>query len=227
MIYPIEVQKLFFSYKQSKKNILRDINLKVSPGEILVITGLNGAGKSTLCHCLCGIIPHMYTGEIEGQVLLFGQPIQSLTMAKIAPQIGIVFQDPDTQLFSPTVESEIAFAPENLNLSKDEIGRRIDWALKKVGMQDHRYDNPNNLSGGQKQLIALASVLSLQPEILIFDEVFSQLDSVKRARVQEIVKELKNQGRIVILVTHNYDYYDFPDRVLLLEDGRLKPYPGL
>jgi len=150
-----------------------------------------------------------------------------LTMAKIAPQIGIVFQDPDTQLFSPTVESEIAFAPENLNLSKDEIGRRIDWALKKVGMQDHRFDNPNNLSGGQKQLIALASVLSLQPEILILDEVFSQLDSIKRGQVQGIVTDLKNQGRIVILVTHNYDYFNFADRVLLLEDGQLRPYSNL
>ncbi|MBT9150993.1 MAG: Energy-coupling factor transporter ATP-binding protein EcfA1 [candidate division WS2 bacterium] len=226
MTHPIIIKDLSFKYEKNSKDILNKVNLSVHKGEILAIVGLSGIGKSTLCYCMSGIIPHVYKGMMEGEILIKGKPTLELTLPQIATHLGIVFQNPDTQLFSPTVEDEIAFGPENLCLERDEIGRRIDEMLSKVGMEKYRLSSPNNLSGGQKQLIALASVLSLNPEILIFDESMSQIDADGRIIVKEMMKKLKGEGKTIIMIEHEFENLDIADRVMLLKDGDLVPFQG-
>ena len=136
----------------------------------------SGIGKSTLCYCLSGIIPHVYGGVMEGQVYLNGRDTRDLTLPQIATTLGIVFQNPDNQLFSFTVEDEVAFGPENLCLPPEEIEHRITDALKKVGMSEFRHANPQQLSGGQRQLIALASVLTTAGNSFFDDHVANRLD---------------------------------------------------
>lgn len=222
MSYPVEIKNLTFRYQGGKKILLDNINLKVDCGQVLAIVGLSGSGKTTLCYCISGIIPHIYSGKMEGKVLLQGRPTTELTIPGIATRLGIVFQNPETQLFFPVVEDEIAFGPENLCLDREEIGKRIDKVLKLTGMADKRYENPQYLSGGQKQLIALASVLSLEPQILIFDEVMSQIDRKGRLAIKEMILALKKKGKTVITVEHDYENLDIADRIMVLEKGRLE-----
>lgn len=226
MIHPIEIQDLYYQYNGREEKILNGISLQVAKGEVLGIVGLSGNGKSTLCYCICGIIPHVYKGRFEGKVLLFGDSLKEMDLASVAKKVGIVFQDPDSQLFSPTVEDEIAFGPENLCLDREEIGKRISEALETVGMKEHRYSNPNNLSGGQKQLIALASVLSLKPEVLIFDEAMTQIDAEGKKIIKEKICQLKNEGKTIIMVEHDFSNLDIADRVMLLKNGKLEVFKG-
>lgn len=226
MSEPIEVRDLSFKYEPDGKYILQGLDLTVKKGEILAVVGLSGIGKSTLCYCLSGIIPHVYQGLMQGEVCLSGKSTLKMTLPEIATTLGIVFQNPDNQLFSPTVEDEIAFGPENLCLPREEIGRRINEALHAVGMENFRLFNPHHLSGGQKQLIALASVLSLNPEILIFDEAMSQIDAAGKAAVKEIMQKLKQEGKTVVMIEHDYDNLKIADRAMLLTNGGLSPFEG-
>ncbi|MFA6941653.1 MAG: ABC transporter ATP-binding protein, partial [Clostridiaceae bacterium] len=210
-----------------KTNILRGVNLKVKKGEILALVGLSGCGKTTLCHCMCGIIPHVFQGDYKGKVLINGNLAADMKLPSIAAKLGIVFQDPDTQLFSPVVEDEIAFGPENLCIERDEIGKRIGDALKKVRMERYRFESPAILSGGQKQLIALASVLSLNSEILIFDEAMSQIDSEGKRIIKEMIGQLKNLGKTIIMVEHDFENLDIADRIMVMKNGILEPYNGV
>ncbi|MCR2043681.1 energy-coupling factor ABC transporter ATP-binding protein [Anaerosalibacter massiliensis] len=222
----IEVENLYFKYKGSKYNILDGVNFNLSRGEVVAIVGLSGSGKSTFLNIICGIIPYIYNGKIKGTVKIWGQKISSMRLSEISTKIGIVFQDPDTQLFSPTVEDEIAFGPENLMVDREEIGWRIKKILKVVGMEDYRYENTNNLSGGQKQLIAMASVLVMEPEILLFDEVFAQLDKEGKKRISQVLMNLKEEGKSMILVEHDYNNIKFADRIMELKDGKLQEFKG-
>ena len=223
---PLEVRDLWYRYPGSGEDVLRGVNLTVEPGEVLAVVGLSGSGKSTLCYCLSGIVPHIYSGNMRGEVLIKGTPTTSMKIPQIATRLGIVFQEPDTQLFSPTVEDEVAFGPENLCLSREEIGERLKTALKLVGMEDFRLGSPNQLSGGQKQLIALASVLSLDPEILIFDEAMSQIDAQGKTAIKEAISGLKDRGKTIVMIEHDLDNLDVADRVLLLREGVLQPFEG-
>ena len=155
MTMPLEVSDLWYRYPGSGEDVLRGVNLKAERGEVLAIVGLSGSGKSTLCYCLSGIVPHIYSGDMRGEVLINGTPTLSMKIPEIATRLGIVFQEPDTQLFSPTVEDEVAFGPENLCLSRDELGERLELALKQVGMRTF-ICSPNRLSG---QAALPASVL--------------------------------------------------------------------
>lgn len=222
----IEINNFYFKYKKQKDYLLKDINLKVNKGEILAIVGLSGIGKSTLCYSMCGIIPHVYKGDILGEVRVKNKLISEMKIPEIASQIGIVFQDPDSQLFSPTIEDEIAFGPENLCLPRDEIGKRIEKVLDCIGMQDKRYDSPNNLSGGQKQLVALGAVLSLEPDILVFDEAMAQIDTKGKKQIKKVITELKSEDKTIIMVEHDFSNLDIADRIVLLKDGRLKDFEG-
>ena len=226
MTIPLEVRDLWYRYPGSGEDVLRGVNLTVERGEVLAVVGLSGSGKSTLCYCLSGIVPHIYSGNMRGEVLIKGTPTTSMRIPQIATRLGIVFQEPDTQLFSPTVEDEVAFGPENLCLSREEIGQRLKAALKQVGMEDFRFCNPNQLSGGQKQLIALASVLSLDPEILVFDEAMSQIDERGKAAIKEVIKGLKDREKTIVMIEHDLDNLDVADRVLLLRGGVLQPFEG-
>lgn len=219
---PVEIRDLCFKYLEDEDNILDGIDVEIQKGEIFAILGLSGCGKSTLCYCICGIIPHVYEGFLKGEVLISGKPVSDLKLPNISTKVGIVFQDPDTQLFSPTVEDEIAFGPENLCLDRLEIGRRIEESLRTVNMEKYRLEHPENLSGGEKQLIAIATVLALQPEIIIFDESLSQIDSEGKKRLKQTVLKLRNDGKTIIMVEHDIDNLDIADRVYFMRDGKLK-----
>ncbi len=224
MIYPIEINNLHYKYEKSTKEILNGVNLKVAKGETVAIVGLNGSGKSTLMYNICGIIPHIYKGEAKGQVKIWGKDILNMRLSEISTKVGIVFQDPDTQLFSPTVENEIAFGPENLCVVREEIGLRIKRVLETVNMEEYRLENPNNLSGGQKQLIAIASVLAMETEILLFDEILSQIDREGKTKIKEVIKGLKKEGKTIVLIEHDPDNLQVADRVLQLKDGKLNEF---
>ena len=226
MSLPIEVKDLSFQYEEGAAKILRHLDLSVAKGEIVGIVGLSGIGKSTLCFCLSGIIPHVYGGIMEGEVLLNGQSSRELSLPTIATTLGLVFQNPDHQLFAFNVEDELAFGPENLCVPRAEIARRIEEVLAIVGMQDYRHANPQQLSGGQRQLIAVAAVLCLQPEILIFDEAMSQIDAEGWAKLKAVMLRLKDQGKTMVMIDHDLDNLQIADRVLVLKEGRLFPYTG-
>ncbi|MFZ5974001.1 MAG: energy-coupling factor ABC transporter ATP-binding protein [Bacillota bacterium] len=224
--YPVKVENLYFRYAGEDRNVLNGVTLTAKKGEVLAVAGLSGSGKSTLCYCICGIAPKLIRGRIKGDIRIFSKDIGEMKIAEAATRLGIVFQEPDDQLFSPTIEDEVAFGPENLCLPRDEIGRRIEEALDIVGMREYRYANPEKLSGGQKQLIALASVLSMRPQILIFDETMSQIDKSGRQLIKDMIVKLKNNGRTIIMVEHDFDNMDVADRVLVMREGKLHPYDG-
>ena len=224
MIYPIEVNNLHYKYEKDAREILSGVNLKVSKGETVAIVGPSGSGKSTLIYNICGIIPHIYRGEVRGQVKIWGRDILDMRLSEISTKVGIVFQDPDTQLFSPTVEDEIAFGPENLCIAREEIGLRIKRVLETINMEEYRLENPDNLSGGQKQLIAIASVLAMETDILLFDEILSQIDKEGRIKIKEIIKRLKEEGKTIILIEHDLNNLQIADRVLQLKDGKLEEF---
>ncbi len=226
MTLSLEIQNLWYGYPGGRGDVLKGVNLALEPGQVVAVVGLSGSGKSTLCYCMSGIVPHIYQGDLKGTVLIQGIPTTRMKIPEIATKLGIVFQEPDTQLFSPTVEDEIAFGPENLCLSRHEIGERLQLALKQVGMEDFRNSGPHQLSGGQKQLIALASVLSLDPEILIFDEAMSQIDQQGKSAIKEVITGLKGRGKTVVMIEHDFENLDVADRVLLLRDGVLQPFEG-
>lgn len=226
MIYPIEINDLKFKYNSSSNDLLDGVELTVFKGEVLTLIGLSGSGKSTLLNIMCGIIPHMRQGQIKGEVKLWGEEVKNLKITDITKRVGIVLQDPDTQLFSPTVEGEIAFGPENLMIERVEIKRRIEKVLRVVNMEDYRYENPNNLSGGQKQLVAIATVLAMGSDILLFDEILAQIDEEGKRKIKEVILNLKKQGKTIVLVEHDLENLDIADRVLELKDGNLKEFRG-
>ncbi|MBP1925818.1 energy-coupling factor transport system ATP-binding protein [Sedimentibacter acidaminivorans] len=210
----VELNKLNFKYKSVQKRTLENVNLIVNQGEILAICGVSGSGKSTLCNCICGLIPNVYEGEYSGEVKIFGQDISLMSRAEIATNIGIIFQNPSTQLFSPTIEDELAFGPENLCVDRNEIAMRIDEILKIINMEEYRYENPNSLSGGQQQLIAIASVLMLNPKIIICDEIMSWIDEGGKEIIKNLLMNLKKQGKTIIIVEHDIENLKIADRVI-------------
>lgn len=212
----VEVKKLSFKYKNTKEKVLNNIDLIVKQGEILVIDGASGCGKSTLCNCICGLIPKVYEGEYHGEVKIFGQDINSMSRAEVATNVGIIFQNPSTQLFSPTIENELAFGPENLCVDRNEIERRIDEILEIIDMEEYRFTNPNTLSGGQQQLIAIASVLILNPKILICDEIMSWIDEDGKKIIKNLLVSLKKQGKTIIMIEHDKENLVIADRIILL-----------
>ena len=218
---PVEIRNLHFRYHEDENSIINGIDVSIHEGEIFSVLGLSGCGKSTFCYCICGVIPHVYDGDLQGEVLVFGKQVSRTKLPLISTRVGIVFQDPDTQLFSPTVEDEIAFGPENLCMDRTEIGRRIDHSLGVVKMEKYRFEHPENLSGGEKQLIAIASVLAFQPDVIIFDESLSQIDSEGRERIKDTILKLRNSGKTIIMVEHDTDNVDIADRVFFMKDGRL------
>lgn len=212
----VEIKNLSFKYRNSSEKILNNINLIVNDGESIAILGQSGSGKSTLCNCICGLIPNVYSGEFTGDVFIYGKNIKNLDMSQIVTKVGIIFQNPSTQLFSPTIEDELAFGPENLCVTREEIGNRMDNILKIINMEKYRYDNPNNLSGGQQQLIAIASVLMLDPQILICDEIMSWVDEDGKEIIKNLLFKLKEVGKTIIIVDHDLENVKIADRIIYI-----------
>lgn len=220
----ITVKNLNYRYQTGGKPILKKLSFDIARGETIVLMGLSGCGKSTLCYCLSGIIPNYWGGEMEGEVLVNGTNTRGSRVAALASHVGMVFQDPETQLFSPTVEDEIAFAPENMCLPRDSIRERTDYVVDLLGIDSLIRANPHQLSGGEKHLVALASVLTLDPSILVLDEVLSQLDFTGRQKVAWALEKLHQQGKTIIAVEHDLKTAVIADRIMVMQSGELIRY---
>jgi len=208
----IEVKNLSVSY--GDYNVLKDFSLSVKQGEAVLIRGASGCGKSTLLHTICGLIPGTIEAEVSGEVLIFGKPVQSLSVAERASALGIVFQNPETQLFCDSVEDEIAFGMENLCLPRDEMARRMDEMLALVSMDAFRNTSPKELSGGQKQRVILAAVMALSPKVLLLDEALSQLDDSGSMALCQKFAILRKQGRTMLMVDHGDDLVSIASRIV-------------
>ena len=212
----LEVKNLSFSYDNYSR-ALKGVNFSVEQGEFVAVIGHNGSGKSTLAKLLNGLLTP--TG---GEVIVEGfSSTDKTALFEIRKRVGMVFQNPDNQLIASIVEDDIAFGPENLGVPREEIGERIDYALKAVNMEKFRYSTPTRLSGGQKQRIAIAGVLALKPKILVLDESTAMLDPEGRKEIAEVVETLLKQGVSVIAITHYMDEAVKADKIIVLDKGEI------
>lgn len=225
MTAAIDVVDLYYAYPPlvtggEPAPVLKGINLRIDAGEFVAIMGRTGAGKTTLCLTLNGIIPHSTGGVFQGCVRVFGLDTRMCEVATLASTVGVVLQDPESQFFNMTVEDEVAFGPESQGLPPDLIAERVEWALQVVEMLPYRRRSPFQLSGGEMQRVAIASVLAMRPRVLVLDEPTSGLDPLGKAEVFRVVRRLKEQGITIILVEQDADRIaEFADRVIVLEDG--------
>lgn len=220
----IEVKNLSYKYPTNKEDVLKNINFVIKKGEFCSIIGCNGSGKTTLCNALRGFVPNFYKGDFRGDVIVNKRNMKDYTMGEIAMEIGYVFQNPFIQIsgIKDTVYEEIAFSLENLGLVVEEIKERVEKMLDFLQINYLRDKDPFALSGGQKQRVALASILVMEPEILIIDEPTSQLDPIGTEEVFETIKLMKEMGKTIILVEHKIELVaKYSDRILLMHDGEL------
>jgi energy-coupling factor transporter ATP-binding protein EcfA2 len=218
----IHIEDLSYTYPSATK-ALTDVSLDVYPGEYLAIVGANGAGKTTLCMFLNGVIPHVVGGRLSGSVQVCGMDTFEHHVYDIAQNVGLVLQDPESQLFSADVSSEIAFAAENRGISRQEIIARLDEVLKIVRLEDLASRLSDELSGGQKQRLAIAANLIVRPKILVADEPTSQLDPIGKDEVFSTLAALnKEVGMTVVIASHDVDdIVRYADRVVVLDRGRI------
>jgi len=219
----LETRNLTYTYPFAENPAIKDINLTIEKGEFVIITGPSGCGKTTLCRCFNGLIPHFYGGNLEGDVIVAGLNTREHPIYELAKHVGLVFQNPENQLFALTVEKDVAFGLENLGLPREEIHRRVDWALRVTGIYDLKDRAPFELSGGQQQRVAIASVLAMQPEIIVLDEPTSFLDPLSAKSILESIYQLNRElGITVILVEHRLDLaVRYANRVIIMDQGRI------
>lgn len=214
----LKFENVKFSYPDSDIFAVNGVSFSVRKGEFLAVIGHNGSGKSTLARLVCGLLE-----QDEGKIEVWGlDAAHGKNVLEIRKHVGIVFQNPDNQMVASIVEDDVAFGPENLGVPREEIGRRIDWALSAVGMEKYRSATPTRLSGGQKQRVAVAGVLAIKPDILILDEATAMLDPKGRREVIDVVRRLNaEEGMTVILITHFMEEALFADRALVMNRGEI------
>ncbi len=213
----ISVRDLSFRYSSSTSLVLNQVNLDVSEGDYLAVVGPSGSGKSTLCLTFNGIIPHSIPGEMSGEVIINTMSTKDHFVYELADKVGIVLQNPESQLFAMSVEEELAFGPENLGLPREEIIERIEEALVIINIKD-RERFPFSLSGGEKQKLAIASMLTMRPSHMVLDEPTSQLDPQGKKSVYTILKQLHKEGMSIILVEHDTEYVAEHARTVVVVD---------
>jgi len=214
----IDVKNLSFWYMDSSRPALNNVNLKINAGETTLILGPSGCGKSTLALCLNGIIPHRIQGRMEGEVIVDGMNTKERPLHELTQKVGIVFQDPETQFCTLYVEDEVAFGPENLCFPREEIDKRVSESLKKVHLLKYRKTRLDRLSGGEKQRVALASMLAMNPKIMIFDEPTSNLDPASTVEVFSMIREMsEDPEKTIILIEHKVDeIIDIVDKMIVM-----------
>ena len=216
----IELTNVSYSYRVGEGQTvraLRNVTFSVERGEFVALAGMNGSGKSTLAKLLNGLfIPS------AGDVVIDGINTRDEERTfDVRRKAGMVFQNPDNQMVATIIEDDVAFGPENVGIPREEIIERVDWALDAVGMTEFRTRSASKLSGGQKQRVAIAGVLAMKPDIIIFDESTSMLDPEGRAEIMDVAKKLNKSGITVITITHNMDEAAQADRIIVLRKGRL------
>ena len=219
----IETKNLTYTYPGGTKPSISDVSIKIEKGEFTLITGPSGCGKTTLCRCFNGLIPHFYQGELKGEITVAGLNVLENPIYEMAKHVGLVFQNPENQLFALSVEKDVAFGLENLGVPREEMRKRVDWALNLTGIYDLRERAPHELSGGQQQRVAIASILAMQPEVMILDEPTSFLDPLSAKKIFEVIYELnKKLGITVVLVEHRLDLTArYADHIIVMDDGKI------
>ena len=214
----LSTENLSFTYPDGTQ-ALKNINIEIEKGEKVAIIGPNGAGKSTLFSHFNGL-----TEPTSGCVKIEGKPIsfEKDELLKVRQKVGIVFQDPNDQLFAPTVKEDIAFGPMNLGLSYDEVEKRVEDALKMVGMENYEDKTPHHLSGGQQKRIAIAGIIAMKPELMILDEPTAGLDPDGVEKVLNIMNQLNEEGMTLIISSHDIDMISkYADKIFVLYNGEI------
>ncbi len=212
----IKIENLSFSYPDADRKAVNNLNLQIENGEFVAILGHNGSGKSTLAKLINGLL-----SPTEGKILVSGMDTnEEKNIWKIREKAGMVFQNPDNQIVATIVEEDVAFGPENLGVDPKEIRKRVDKALELVEMTEYKTHGPHLLSGGQKQRIAIAGILAMQPDCIIFDEPTAMLDPTGRKEVMHTINKLnKLENKTIVLITHFMDEAVQADRVIVMADG--------
>jgi energy-coupling factor transporter ATPase len=217
----IETKDLTYTYQGGVKPSIRDVSIKIEKGEFVILTGPSGCGKTTLCRCFNGLIPHFYNGTLQGTINVAGLNAIEHQIHELAIHVGFVFQNPENQLFALSVEKDVAFALENVGTRREEMQKRVEKALKTVGAYEFRERAPHELSGGQQQRVAIASVLAMQPDVMVLDEPTSFLDPLGAKKIFEVIADLNRRfGITVILVEHRLDLTaQYATHVMIMDKG--------
>lgn len=219
----ISLNTISFQYEFGHHHVLDQLSLSIEKGEYVVITGKTGSGKSTLSFCLNGLIPNAVDGTFTGDVIIDGRNTKFTKLSDLSRRIGIVFQNPESQIYGLSVEEDLLFALENFGYDKETIRERIRWALEVVGMTDYIHQSPFSLSGGQKQRVIIASVLALQPEIIVLDEPTAEIDPEGKSEILAILKTLNQDFNItVLLFEHEMErVVHYASRMIVLDQGTI------
>lgn len=219
-----KLEDVSYKYPLEDREILKNINLDIKKGEFWAVIGKNGSGKTTLCNVLRRFVPDFYKGELKGRITLEGKELKDYSAKEIVQKVGFVFQNPFTQIsgVKETVFEEIAFGLENLALDAEDIRKRAEETLKLLHIEELRNKNPYELSGGQGQKVALASIIAMDPEIMVIDELTSQLDPKGTEEIFEIIDILKKEGKTIILVEHKLELIaEYAEKVMVLDKGEM------
>jgi energy-coupling factor transport system ATP-binding protein len=212
----IKIEEVYFSYPNNVE-ALKGVSLTIRNGDFLAIMGQNGAGKTTLVKHFNGILK-----PTRGKVLIDGVDTTKTSVAKLARNVGFVFQNPDSQLFSESVEEEIAFALKNFGFEKEVIEKRVTWALNLLGLDEYRKTSPFMLSGGERKRVALASVLAWDPQMLVLDEPTIGQDYQQKEKLRQFILQMKTQQKTVVIVTHDVEFVaECNPRVMLMREGKI------
>jgi energy-coupling factor transporter ATP-binding protein EcfA2 len=219
----ILLENVSFTYQGSEQPALNEINLRIEPGEIVMLSGPAGAGKSTLCQMLNGLVPHFFRGTMTGTVRIQGQNTRENTIAYLSQRSGLLFQDPASQLIAPTVNEEIAFGAENYGVPRNEIIQRVEKFRKLVRLDQYANTSPHRLSGGEQQACALASVMAMHPDIYVLDEPTSNLDPIGSHRVLELITQMvREEKKTMLIVEHKMEeLLPIVDRLIILNGGKI------
>lgn len=220
----LKLENVNYKYPLEEKNTLKNINTEIKKGEFWAVIGKNGSGKTTLCNILRRFVPDFYKGELTGKITLEGKELKDYSQKEIVQKIGFVFQNPFTQIsgVKNTVFEEIAYGLENLGIEREIIISEVEKILKLLEIERLRDKNPYNLSGGQKQRVALASIIAMNPDILVIDEPTSQLDPKGTEDIFKIINLMANEGKTIILVEHKLELIaEYAENILVLDEGEV------
>ena len=219
-----KIENVSYNYPLEEKQTLKNINIKIKKGEFWAVIGKNGSGKTTFCNMLRRFVPDFYKGELTGKITLEGKELKEYSQKEIVQKIGFVFQNPFTQIsgVKNTVFEEIAYGLENLGLEREVIISEVEKILKLLEIEKLRDRNPYDLSGGQKQRVALASIIAMDPDILVIDEPTSQLDPKGTEDIFKIINLMANEGKTIILVEHKLELIaEYAQNILVFDEGEI------
>lgn len=221
---PLVIENLSFQYRTRPEPAIQNVSFALKPGEMLLIAGSSGCGKTTLARCINGLIPRSYRGKRDGRVLLHGKDVAEMQIADVAQTVGTLLQDPERQIVASNVFNEVAFGPENLGLPRAEVIQRVEQAMQRLKIDHLRDRQTFNLSGGEKQKVALAGLLAMNPSILLLDEPLASLDPASAYEALDVFRSLADEGRTVVLIEHRVEdaIAARPDRMLYMEAGQVK-----